>query len=86
MNTLWSCTYQGNVALKFIDVKMIRSVVSMIPHSPLIGGREAEEQFFLVEKPGFDIAIMAGAIDDTQTDENAPTEAGQGEEAVDYTS
>jgi len=32
MNTLWSCEYQGNDALQFIDVKTIQAVVAMIPH------------------------------------------------------
>ena len=85
MNTLWSCAYQGDAALKFIDVKTIRSVVSMIPHSPSIGGRDAEERFFLVEKPGFDVAIMAGAMEDTPDDEDIPMNAGRGEEEVGHT-
>ena len=85
MNTLWSCAYQGDAALKFIDVKTIRSVVSMIPHSPSIGGRDAKERFFLVEKPGFDVAIMAGAMEDTLDDEDIPMNAGRGEEEVGHT-
>jgi hypothetical protein len=32
----------------------------MIPHAPLVDGRQAGERFFLVEKPGFDVAVMAG--------------------------
>ena len=60
VNTLWSCEYQGDSELIFIDVKSIRSVVAMIPHAPLVDGRQAGERFFLVEKPGFDVAVMAG--------------------------
>ena len=60
VNTLWSCEYQGDSGLIFIDVKSIRSVVAMIPHVPLVDGRQAGERFFLVEKPGFDVAVMAG--------------------------
>ncbi|KAH9008896.1 hypothetical protein EDB84DRAFT_1280885 [Lactarius hengduanensis] len=52
MNTLWSCVYLGDRALKFVDVKAIQSVVAMIPHRPSIDGRSAEDHFFLVEKPG----------------------------------
>ena len=59
-NTLWSCEYHGDSALKFVDVRSIKSVVAMIPHSPAIGEQEARERFFLVEKPGFDIALIAG--------------------------
>lgn len=36
----------------------------MIPHSPVIGGQEAHERFFMVEKPGFDVALMAGSIEE----------------------
>ncbi|KAH9016017.1 hypothetical protein EDB84DRAFT_1252809, partial [Lactarius hengduanensis] len=60
MNTLWSCVYLGDRALKFVDVKAIQSVVAMIPHRPSIDSRSVEDRFFLVEKPGFDVAIMSG--------------------------
>jgi hypothetical protein len=60
VNTLWSCKYQGDSGLIFIDVKSIRLVVAMIPHVPLVDGQQAGKCFFLVEKPGFDVAVMAG--------------------------
>jgi hypothetical protein len=44
----------------FIDVKSIQSIVAMIPHTPLVDGRQESERFFLVEKLGFDVAVMAG--------------------------
>jgi hypothetical protein len=59
-NTLWSCEYQGDSALRFIDVKTIKSVVAMIPHSPRIEGQQLGERFFLVEKPGLDVAVIGG--------------------------
>ena len=59
-NTLWSCKYVGDLALRFIDIRTIKSVVAMIPHSPAIGGQEARERFFMVEKPGFNVALIAG--------------------------
>jgi hypothetical protein len=46
--------------LQFIDVKMIQSIVAMIPHMPAIGSQEPTQRYFLVEKPGLDIALMAG--------------------------
>ena len=61
VNTLWSCEYQGDSALEFIDVKCIQAVVAMVPHAPAIEGQETCERFFLVEKPGLDVAVMAGA-------------------------
>jgi hypothetical protein len=76
MNTLWSCENQGDSALKFIDVKTIQSVVAMIPHSkPAMAGQqsdsESDDRFFLVEKPGLDVAIMAGV------EEELPAEEGE---------
>jgi hypothetical protein len=59
-NTLWSCEYQGDGTLMFIDVKIIQSVVAMIPHKVEIPGFPPSERFFLVEKPGLDVAVMAG--------------------------
>lgn len=40
----------------------------MIPHSPAIGGQEPRERFFLVEKPGFDVALIAGTEEDIPDD------------------
>jgi hypothetical protein len=51
-HTLWSCSYQGDTALRVIDVKTIVSVVAMVP---LSAGR-----YFVVEKPGLNVAHMAG--------------------------
>jgi hypothetical protein len=68
-NTLWSCEYHGDSALKFINVRNIQSVVAMIPHSPVIGGQEAHDRFFMVEKPGFDVALFAGTEERTALEE-----------------
>ena len=38
VNTLWSCEYQGDLALEFIDIKYIQAVVTMVPHAPAIDG------------------------------------------------
>jgi len=61
---LWSCEYQGDTALRFIDTKTIQSVVAMIPHKPVIEAQELGEHFFLVEKPGLDVAVIGG-MDET---------------------
>jgi hypothetical protein len=61
--TLWVCYRQGDRALKVIDVKTITAVVSMVP---LPSGPEGA--FFLVEKPGLDVAHMGGQ-DETMTEE-----------------
>jgi hypothetical protein len=65
VNTLWSCEYQGDLALQFVDIKSIQAVVAMVPHAPAINGRQAQERFFLVEKPGLDVAVMAGTQENT---------------------
>ena len=73
VNMLWSCEYQGDAALRFIDIRSIQAVVAMVPHSPAIDGREAHTQFFLVEKPGLDVTVIAGADDEDESvdvDEN----------------
>jgi hypothetical protein len=69
MNTLWSCEYQDDHTLKFIDVKTIQAVVVMIPHRPAIEGHLPSQCFFLVEKPGLDIVVMAGAGEDMLAEE-----------------
>ena len=57
------------MALRFIDVKTIQAVVSMVPHTPVIQGLPAEGRFFLVEKPGLDVAVMTGAEEDLPGEE-----------------
>ncbi len=60
VNILWSCKYQRDSALLFVNVKSIQSVIAMIPHTPLVDGQPVSKCFFLVEKPGFDVAMMVG--------------------------
>jgi len=57
---LWSCRSQGDTGLAVVDVKAIISVVAMIPHKPHILDRLPEDRYFVVEKPGLDIADMGG--------------------------
>jgi hypothetical protein len=57
-NTLYSCEYNGDNVLRFIDAKAIQVVVAMVPHTPAIGQQELLEQFFLVEKPRFDVTVI----------------------------
>jgi hypothetical protein len=62
-NTLWSCEHQGDSALRFINAKTIQSVVVMIPHTPRIEAQQLQARFFLVEKPGLDVAVIRGMIE-----------------------
>ncbi len=65
-NTLYSCEYKGDNALRFIDAKIIQAVVAMVPHMPAIGHQVPSERFFLVEKPRFDVAVMTGVEDELE--------------------
>lgn len=54
-HTLWACNYQGERALKVVDVKSFRSVVAI----PLLPGCP-QGRHYLVEKPGLDVAHIGG--------------------------
>lgn len=56
-NTLLSCTHEKD--LKVIDVRSIRAVVAMVPHQPFPG----ELRYFVVEKPGLDVASLGGSTE-----------------------
>ena len=45
-------------------------MVAMVPHTPAIEGEDLGEWFFLVEKPGFDVAIIAGIQKNLRVEEN----------------
>ncbi len=64
VNTLWSCKYLGDSALKFINVKCIHAIVAMVPHALAIEEQPVWEWFFLIEKPGFDVAVISGVEKD----------------------
>ena len=57
MKTLWSCKYQGDDVLQFINIKTIQAVVAMIPHMVEIPGFSLSEHFFLVEKLGLNVTF-----------------------------
>ncbi|KAF8813455.1 hypothetical protein BYT27DRAFT_7220393 [Phlegmacium glaucopus] len=59
-HTLLSCSYMGDAALCVIDVKSIVSVVGMVPHCAFPG---ALERYFVIEKPGLDIAVLGGVAE-----------------------
>jgi hypothetical protein len=68
-NTLCSYKYQGDDALRFINIKTIQAVVTMISHRLEIEGHPPSERFFLVEKLGLDVAIIASVEEDVPRDE-----------------
>ncbi|KAG1797247.1 hypothetical protein EV424DRAFT_1592168, partial [Suillus variegatus] len=44
--------------VRIIDVKSITDVVGMVPHRPTLPSGTTEDRYFLVEKPGLDIATF----------------------------
>ncbi|KAG1806082.1 uncharacterized protein BJ212DRAFT_1486000 [Suillus subaureus] len=68
--TVWSCTYHGNEALQLVSMKMIHSVVTMVPHCPKLPSGLVEDHFFLVEKPGLGLVSVDEEMgDDADKDE-----------------
>jgi hypothetical protein len=51
-----SCTYYGDDDIRVIDIKSITDVVAMVPHRPRLPSGVVEDRFFMVEKPGLDVA------------------------------
>lgn len=62
-DTLVVCRYRGETALMVINVKLILSVVAMIPFPFLLDGRS--DQYFMVEKFGLDV-IEANDLEDSE--------------------
>jgi hypothetical protein len=59
-DTLFSCTKQGNNGLRVVDVKSILLVIAMVPHHPVIPGKDVEERYFVVEKIGLEMVGIGG--------------------------
>jgi hypothetical protein len=59
--------HQGNKALMVVEVFAIQAVIAMIPHKL---PNHPEVCFFLVKKPGFDVAQFAGHIDEDEDGDN----------------
>jgi hypothetical protein len=66
-NTLLSCTYSGDASVKVIEVESIKAVVAMVPHRPFQG--ETAERYFIVEKPGLDVAVLGGNVEDVRDED-----------------
>jgi hypothetical protein len=60
-HTLLSCVYQGDAHLQVIDIKSIMSVVAMVPHHPF--PEDPLDRYFVVEKPGLDVAHLGGVVE-----------------------
>jgi hypothetical protein len=67
-NTLRSSVSGGPNSLRVIDVKRIHSVIAMVPHRPF--GPNSEQHYFVVEKPGLELAELGGHRDDVPDDDD----------------
>jgi hypothetical protein len=69
-----SCAYLED-DIRVVNIKSIKAVVGMVPHTPRLPSGVVENRFFLVEKPGLDIATFGvpyeglGAQDDEDDDD-----------------
>lgn len=63
--TLYSCRLGGEEDVRVINIKEIDSVVAVLPHPPssIRMHPELEGHVYIAEKPGLDIARMAGFED-----------------------
>ena len=74
-STLLACNYLGDASRLVIFVHDIVSVIAMVP-LPMTTAEEHQvdatgrygQRFFVVEKPGLAVAIMAGRVEDLHTD------------------
>ncbi|CDO72198.1 hypothetical protein BN946_scf184970.g50 [Trametes cinnabarina] len=77
-NTLWACTYPGLDEREVVECSDIVSVVAMVP-LPLTpaerqhASEENESRFFVVEKPGLDVAVLAGRNDEEDNEDDLYT-------------
>lgn len=61
--------------IRVIDVKSITDVVGMVPHRPTLPSGVTEDRYFLVEKPGLDIATFGVAYEGPGADDDEDDEA-----------
>ncbi len=60
---MYSCEHQGDTGLRAVFVSDIAAVVAMVPLFDVTGEGEViipENRYFLVEKPGLDVAVLRG--------------------------
>ncbi|KAI1781704.1 hypothetical protein LXA43DRAFT_907996 [Ganoderma leucocontextum] len=74
MYTVLACRYGGAETYEVIPVTDIKAAVAMVP-LPLTHAEEAHpadfaDRFFVVEKPGLEIAYMGGRMDSMDEDED----------------
>lgn len=68
-----SCTYSGDENLIVTEYSSISSVIAMVPHWPP-GWNEGSSQYFVVEKPGLDIADLSGTVQEGLGDDECESD------------
>lgn len=58
-HALWVTKYRGNMALKVIDIKTIKTCVAMVPFT-----KPADGHFFVCEKMGLEVGYYGGEYED----------------------
>lgn len=72
-----SCTYSGDEAIIVTDYSSISSVVAMVPHRPP-GWNMESNRYFVVEKPGLDVADLSGIMQEGLGDDECEDDAAAG--------
>lgn len=66
--TVWSCTNQGEVGLRVVDVTDIQAVIAVIPHRPTLPSGATEDRVFVVEKTGLDVSYTGVFAEEDDND------------------
>lgn len=71
-HTVTSCSRLEDICV--VSIKQILSVVSMIPHKPILpsGVMDEEGRFFMLEKPGLDLSSVGIANVPPDDEDNVP--------------
>ncbi|KAK0193264.1 hypothetical protein F5146DRAFT_1101393 [Armillaria mellea] len=70
--TVYVCQYEAETALQVLGVKDIQSVVAMVPNFKIISNNTInilEKGQFLVEKPGLELVVVLGIVDEDEEEE-----------------
>ncbi|KAG1837569.1 hypothetical protein DFJ58DRAFT_862856 [Suillus subalutaceus] len=80
-HTVSSCQHEED-DIRVVDLKSILSVVGMVPHQPTLPLSVTEDRFFMVVKPGLDIATFSVLYegDAAQDDQYNERDANAGED------
>ncbi|EIW87263.1 hypothetical protein CONPUDRAFT_41273, partial [Coniophora puteana RWD-64-598 SS2] len=67
--TFATCKRLGPQYTHVVNIKQIAGVVGMVPHRPTLLSGIEEDRFYMVEKPGLDVATFVGNDEEDERDE-----------------